>query len=1020
MCRIEERVYITAEGHRAKFEESFPCDKSRNGRLCAKVKRRTVEFYAKKGANSQGEPTSLATKNPPGPTDSKPLIIQQRRPDVQVRQPSFRRPSISSADPTSRGRITAVKPNIIIEFGSRSNKSKKYQSASRGKEANRGPELQTDMDDTGIEFSDSDASHTFRTGFREAPLPPLQGYRVSEVVPAFTYRHTSSGESYSSGGVPSLVSSTSDDESSTYQSSVSATSRRLPPRSSGTSDIWELQEDGEGELAYTLAQEENEKQVRFELGRADRRTSERAETLLMEREKVRAEQREKRREQQQLEHELQQQRHRQRQQNRVVKTAEAHGEEPSAKDNDVQRDTTLTSTVGDIANPSRRGHSIVVLEEISDTGKMREASPSRRQSYSGQYTIQHRRENDAHEMVADRNTAQQADKLATTVPGNQDDHMIKDWEMTAPKKRLAYGQHITLPGTPNEKGKPQSLLLTDSDQSPSMEPLLPSQGPNPNYVEQAPLLLNSSTVAESKPDPESLKPDSQTSTLQDFHNTLKEEEPLQIKDGESMPQRTREVVMEAQSAQAPLETQVIPIHARAYEHGGSMSPYQEESSVSNAPDVHRIAEILQEKRHIVEVHNGPSPLPIKMSSSPIPEEMYDEQTAVLPEQHSLPIKSGHYDTIRAPQTSESTPDASSGEIGPHWSITSRPETSSLEGTRTRRWESATNSYEELAPNTKGLLQDTNEVASKVHGIHTTFQGSELHFKHNDLEHSKLDTTDEFVQRKVAPTITMEALSYTSLLDMARRSSNATLVASGLLESPLKVGHIRLRWHCVSTPQLSCNNGTKVHLLQDLTSRQKCGEGFVGDVVEYRKGGVAKLIDRMQQRTGTKVVATSYNKAVSSQRYTVQAPIWIREIFRKFSAALRGTERSSPGLPQHRALAIVSTSVLGGTDLSQQQTLHLMACMQRGRYRRTVHQDRIDNITTDQALFSFMRSQVARHRGRIRKMFSLKCVQGLYFVKVSALTLPQLTMATTKTDSSSAFEHAAVQKSATTSRAAPRL
>jgi hypothetical protein len=57
-------------------------------------------------------------------------------------------------------------------------------------------------------------------------------------------------------------------------------------------------------------------------------------------------------------------------------------------------------------------------------------------------------------------------------------------------------------------------------------------------------------------------------------------------------------------------------------------------------------------------------------------------------------------------------------------------------------------------------------------------------------------------------------------------------------------------------------------------------------------------------------------------------------------------------------------------------------MQRGRYRRTVHQGRIDEIETDKALFVFLRKQIARHRGRIRKMFTLKCIQAMYFVKVS--------------------------------------
>jgi hypothetical protein len=172
---------------------------------------------------------------------------------------------------------------------------------------------------------------------------------------------------------------------------------------------------------------------------------------------------------------------------------------------------------------------------------------------------------------------------------------------------------------------------------------------------------------------------------------------------------------------------------------------------------------------------------------------------------------------------------------------------------------------------------------------------------------------------------------------------------------------------------------------------------------------------MERSTGSKVVASSYNQGSSQQVYIFKAPNWMRTIVRRVSATFNAAKL--PDLPQHRGSGTASACVPPGTNQPQsQQTLQLMVCMQRGRYRRIVNQDRIDNITTDQALFSFLQSQLARHRGRIRKMFSLKCVQGMYFVKVSMRGPPVCLENFADHEVSSVFEHAEVQKSATTNHA----
>jgi hypothetical protein len=136
---------------------------------------------------------------------------------------------------------------------------------------------------------------------------------------------------------------------------------------------------------------------------------------------------------------------------------------------------------------------------------------------------------------------------------------------------------------------------------------------------------------------------------------------------------------------------------------------------------------------------------------------------------------------------------------------------------------------------------------------------------------------------------------------------------------------------------------------------------------------------MQQSIGAKVVATSHNnQGTPSQRYTFQMPSWMRNLARVMAGSNR-TKKSV--LPVTDPNGSTATSIPPSPTPVLHQTLHLMACMRRGRYDRAVFQERVDEISTDKELFYFIKKELAQRRGRFRKWFSLKRIHGLYFVKV---------------------------------------
>lgn len=376
MCRVEERVYVGANGTRQTFEDSFPCHKARRGKLCSNVTRKTTEYHSRPPQVARDDTSSPASYNPPTPTSNGTYLVQQRQPQGVSRRPSTKE--------------KVVKPEIIIEFGSRKDKSKKYpSSSSKGYKRSSLGASSIGSNDIAIDSPGSDPSYPIRTGFPEASVPPSQppAYTTRPAAPLSHQRHTSSasGSSLTTSSQPPSLYATSEPESPSTRkparypptivhnpppgaasgvppssptatrgqgagpSSPYRTKVHVPKDSTGNvgadgvfpvgySDFQDFsnssrassgkapapeitdrdaerarqrklraeedrrrQERADHEMAQAIARDEEARQVRFELGRAEFRAQERAENQYAQNEARRAEEREEARQRKQRE-----------------------------------------------------------------------------------------------------------------------------------------------------------------------------------------------------------------------------------------------------------------------------------------------------------------------------------------------------------------------------------------------------------------------------------------------------------------------------------------------------------------------------------------------------------------------------------------------------------------------------------------------------------------------------------------------------------------------------------------------
>ncbi|KAH9868640.1 hypothetical protein J1614_007712, partial [Plenodomus biglobosus] len=176
---------------------------------------------------------------------------------------------------------------------------------------------------------------------------------------------------------------------------------------------------------------------------------------------------------------------------------------------------------------------------------------------------------------------------------------------------------------------------------------------------------------------------------------------------------------------------------------------------------------------------------------------------------------------------------------------------------------------------------------------------------------------------------------------------------GLLEGPLQPGMSRLRWQC------------------------PCGETHFTDVLEIREGGVMALVAQMRLTSGARVSVTPSGQQVVDQQYKGIHPLHrlqnaVTKLFRSLYIFLK----PKTGLPHFNN----SCSTAKPIPLQPRKLLHLLSCMHRGRSRKVLLQERLDEVTTDRTLVHFLRQQY-RHHGSLLPRMRLKSIKGVSFVKL---------------------------------------
>ncbi|KAH6621811.1 hypothetical protein C7974DRAFT_338546 [Boeremia exigua] len=186
------------------------------------------------------------------------------------------------------------------------------------------------------------------------------------------------------------------------------------------------------------------------------------------------------------------------------------------------------------------------------------------------------------------------------------------------------------------------------------------------------------------------------------------------------------------------------------------------------------------------------------------------------------------------------------------------------------------------------------------------------------------------------------------------------VTTGFVEPQIAPKSVRVKWHC------------------------RCGDAFSSDVFEYRSGGIHRLKERMQRSGCRNVTITTCNQQLPRNSFTLQTPPWLQKVKRKMSATLSLFTRASPDemyLPQHKTSNVVQASkATKPSKPVSHRELYLMSCIHRTQHHITVTQDLLEDITTDQQLFYFLKHQLKLYRGSFRNLLSMRRVQRIFFVK----------------------------------------
>ncbi|KAF9729921.1 hypothetical protein PMIN01_11854 [Paraphaeosphaeria minitans] len=131
---------------------------------------------------------------------------------------------------------------------------------------------------------------------------------------------------------------------------------------------------------------------------------------------------------------------------------------------------------------------------------------------------------------------------------------------------------------------------------------------------------------------------------------------------------------------------------------------------------------------------------------------------------------------------------------------------------------------------------------------------------------------------------------------------------------------------------------------------------------------------MKRSIGSKITVTQGpDPASQSQAKTLyrRLDLELKDVFSKLTSRFKN--KNTLSLPHHNNSPLVATTSPSPCGSSQQQMLHLLSCMHANRFRKSLSQDRIESVTCDRKLFTFMRDKYSQRRAHLFNDPS--CVNG---------------------------------------------
>jgi hypothetical protein len=203
---------------------------------------------------------------------------------------------------------------------------------------------------------------------------------------------------------------------------------------------------------------------------------------------------------------------------------------------------------------------------------------------------------------------------------------------------------------------------------------------------------------------------------------------------------------------------------------------------------------------------------------------------------------------------------------------------------------------------------------------------------------------------------------------------------GLRERAVLPGYHRVRWTNVSVSDFaSLTSSREFRIITNVMQPE--GKRLYDDYVELEPGAIEVL----QRHLNT----SAYRSHVNHQNHGAgRSP---QNVNLEANSA-NGSDLFSRDITDQAQTSGFGSieSVLSRTDVEQgdkaTRTLHLLSCMESGRYGVELHQELITHIMDDLQLFRTLRRSYQKHRGSLKSYWSLRTIQSIHFMKVRTYLL----------------------------------